>query len=542
MNGAPQLALDFAALPQPLPGWSTWSPTDAWQFAMAGLTLVLALLALPTVIAHVVAALRTLPTRTRAGVVAALMVGLVMRLVVSTQLVMLFGAYEITEQSAVPETVGRYGAGAQVLHQALFHVLPPDHGSLVWLHRIAGSLALWPLLALFIRLGLPPAGTLLAAWGLATLPLLLRDAASESILVVGALWLWSGLLLWQTRRPMRALVLLGAAVMTRPELLYAALLLVAALSWDDRPVWTKRQWTLLALLAVMLVAPQVWHTVERMQIDAARGHHRLEKLFPLGPLAALGSFVPLWPHAFPLAWTVLALRGLPGERLRQRLVLATYVWTIALLVDLPWTSVPRLEAPIAALWLLLGAWTWAEIQTRKPLALLWIVVTTAPTLWLFHATNEADTERLLQTALPALPAQGACLVTLHESDPPDKGKVQRAFPTYLLRPPHRNVARYAMQQWENAGSPVCAGGTFLWIDHRCYAVYDHAETEPAQLAICEQIRHAHDWTPVVVERVPNRGQNEYHWYPPVDAFELGLWRLSPKSPPRPDPVPADGGR
>ncbi len=503
-----------------------WSPTDAVQFALAALGLLLALMAAPRVLTTVFAALKP---HARA-VVPALALALVLRLLVPARLVMLFSGYELVDRSAVLLAVHRYGAGSQVLHRLLFALLPPDHATLVGLHRAASWLALGPLLAWFVRWQPPRRAVAIAAFALATLPLLVRDAATESILVVGALWLWSGLLLLETDRRgdgWRAVALLAAAGMTRPELAIVAPLLGFCVL-RRRGVKLERDHAWLALLFVLLVAPQVWHTVERMAQDAAQGSNRLDKLFPLGPLAVVGSFLPFWPLAFPLVWTLLALHGLRGQPWRRNLLLATYAWAFSLLVDLPQTSVPRLEAPLAALWLLLGAWHLAELPVA---AQRWaaglVVLSTLPTLWLFAPTNEDDSERFTRVALAQLPARDACLVTLHESDPPDKGKVQRAFPDYLLRPPHRTTARYAMQQWQQAGAPRCPAGTFLLVEHRCWAIYRHPAAAPAMLPICSETLANHHWLPVLQESAPNRGQNEYGWYPDVAAFQLGLYRLAP---------------
>ncbi len=513
--------------PTALAAQLTWlSPTDAVQVAVATLGMLLAIAALPRVLTTALATLRP-HART---VAPALAVALALRLLAPARLVMLFSGYELTERSAVLTAVHRYGAGSQVLHRLLFTVLPPDDATLIGVHRLAGWLALLPLLAWFARWQPPPRAIAWAAWGLATLPLLVHDAASESILVVGALWLWSGLLLLETARPgdgWRAAVLLAAAGMTRPELaIVAPLLSLWVLRRQGTPL--TRRHAALAVLFALLVLPQVWHSVDRMAQDAAQGTNRLHKLVPLGPLAVVGSFVPFWPLVFPLPWTLLALHGLRRHRARLELALVTYAWAFTLLVDLPQTSVPRLEAPLAALWLLLGAWHLAELALPAQRWLVAVVaLATLPTLQLWSPTNEDDAARFTRAALAKLPAQDACLVTLHESDPPDKGKVQRAFPDYLLRPPHRTVARYALAQWQAAGAPQCPAGTFLLVEHRCWAIFHHPAAAPAQLPICTQTLAEHRWLPVLQERAANHGQNEYGWYPDVGEFALGLYKLQP---------------
>jgi hypothetical protein len=530
--------IDYAAAPTELAAQMTWwTPTDAAQFLLAALGLLLAVFALPRALASSVRTLRSLPNFR--WLLLALALALALRLLVPARLVMVFSGYELVERSAVLTHVHRYGAGSQVLHRLLFTFLPPHHATLIALHRIAGWLALWPLLAWFARWRPPPLAVTIAAFGLATLPLLVQDAATESILVVGALWLWSGLFLLDHDGPSwRPVVLLAAAAMTRPELaIVAPLLAFLILRYRG-----TRPRLLHLLLFALLVAPQAWHMVERLQYDAGQGQHRLGKLLPWGPFSLIGNFLPFWALEFPLAWTLLALWG---QRLsvaqvhwRRWLLLATVVWAFFLQVDLGPASIVRLQAPLVTLWLVLGAWQLAELQIRwQWLAGTAIVLTTMipgflqrpspdmPTMLGPKISNEDVSEAVIADSLALLPPHDACLVTLHETDPPDKGKVQRAFPDYLLRLPFREVKRYGMRDWQENGAPQCKAGTFLLIDHRCYAIFHHANRDPNMLPICSETLANHSWQSRRVVERHNAGQNAYGWYPDVSAFRLGLYRL-----------------
>ena len=234
-----------------------------------------------------------------------------------------------------------------------------------------------------------------------------------------------------------------------------------------------------------------------------------------------------------MAWTLLALWGqrlsVPQVHWRRWLVLATYVWAFFLQVDMGPSSIVRLQAPLVALWLLLGAWQLAElVPTTRHVVLAGVVLTTLVTWPFVHRTSNEDVSAgLIHDAVQQLPARDACLVTLHEADPPDKGKVQRAFPDYLLRPPHREVKRFSMSEWQANGAPQCAGGTFLLIDHRCYGIYHHAATEPSMLPICSETLANHRWDETLPLLVANHGQNDYGWYPDLKFFKLGLYRLHP---------------
>jgi hypothetical protein len=492
----------------------------------------------------VVAALRSLPRRELTWTLALLLVGLGLRLLEPTRLVMIYSAYEWTDQVARFTGIGRYGASTTVLYRLLFSLVPPDHEAIVTLHRAAGALTLPVLAALLARCWPPPGAVALFTLLLAALPLFVRDHATESILVPIVLWLSAGLLLLdralqeQTPGPAAAAAVffLGLALTGRPEMIAVVPMLAAALVLVRRGLagwrWLLGGGALLGLLGL----PHLLHIRAQQTEMAAHGalalldHSYWQTLANRG----LSAHIAFHPKLFPTAVTALALLSLrhpAGRKVRLAVLALTLLWLAVVLVDLPNTSIARLQAPLAMLWTALAAWGLAaEMQRRRPR--MWlaggtaaVALTALPThqhlrLW----TNEDQTEHLWRRALPQLPDRGACLVALTARDQPEPGKVQRAVPAYLLRPPHRQLQLVPLDTWLSA-APPCPSGAFLLVDPRCYASYHRPPGLPPLLSSCaaalERAEPLDAWT------LANLGDNEYGYYGDIQRFQVGLYRLWP---------------
>lgn len=489
-----------------------------------------------------------LPRRELTWTAALLLLGLGLRLAEPTRLVMIFSAYEWTDEVARFTSLGRYGASTSVLYRLLFAAVPPDHLAIVALHRVAGALTLPVMAALLARCTPPPWSVPLFAAMLALLPLGVRDHATESILVPIALWLSSGLLLLDTALAAAAprisaagaLVLLALAMSGRPEMLVVAPLLAAALVLARRGgqgwPWLVFGGALLAVLAL----PQLLHVLARQAQLSAQGavtpvgQGLVRALLERGPSSHIAAHPELWPAAVPVL-ALASLRHPPGRRVRLAVLGISAVWVAALLVDLPTTSIARLQAPVAAMLTALAAWGWAaELQGRRPK--LWLIAGAAALLWtalpshrfLRRPTNEDQTEAVWRRTLPQLPPTGACVVVLTAGDPPDPGKVQRAVPAYLLRPPHRDVRLVPMRRWLE-DPPSCAAGAYALVDHRCYAVYHRPPGQAPLLPSCAAVLQRA--LPVDVWTERNWGDNEYGYFGDVQRFEVGLYRLAPATSP-----------
>ena len=487
--------------------------------------------------------LRALPRRELTWTLALVLLGLVLRLLEPTRLVMVYSAYEWTDQVARFTGIGRYGASTSVLYRLLFSWVPPDHEAVVALHRIAGTLTLPVVAALLARCKPPSWAVPLFIAMLAVLPLWVRDHATESLLVPIVLWLSAGLLLLDRalcEGPPRstslgAAMLLALAMTGRPEMLVVVPMLAGLLVLARRGLqgwqWLVGGGALLALLGV----PHLLHILaQQAEMTANAALATLDAsywqtLTARGPSAHIALHPRLLPAAIPLL-ALASLRQAEGRRLRLAVLAATALWVAVLLVDLPNTSIARLQAPVALLLAALAAWTLAaEFQRsgkRFWLAggLAAVTVTAYPThLDLRAPTNEDLAEQVWRRALPQLPAQGACLVGLSALDAPEPGKVQRAVPAYLLRPPHRQVKLVALGRWSKE-PPPCPAGAFLLLDQRCYAMYHRPPGLPPLLPSCEAaLRQS---TPVDAWTTPNLGDNEYGYYGDVREFQVGLYRLT----------------
>ncbi len=487
-----------------------------------------------------------------------------MRLALPMRLVMIFSAYRLTEDAATLTHVPRAGVAPTLLYRLVFAALGADHHVLVAVNTACAVLTLPLLVALFARFQ-PPKGAVATLAGLlASLPVLVLDARTESHLLPAMLWLVAGLLLLDQglrgglrRDLLGAVALLALAAMSRPELTALVPLLASGLAW-----WRKGQsgWQLqpLALavaggVALALIVPHLLHLRYALAVEQEGGSlPALDATFVAGlPLRWLSLALPLQPDLFPAGVTALALwsAAVAGRerRLLVGLLLAAALWMALTLVDLPRTSVPRLHAPAAVLVAWVAAWQvgrWLSDATnsgrarKKAAVVLGICALSAvPNTWALGArTNEDETEDLLTQALAQIPARDACVVALGMGDNPPPHRTQRAFPAYLLRPPHRDAQLYSLTQWRALGEPICTGGTYAVVDHRCYAMHAQGRQpgtasgelagSTGMLATCEALLKRHPWQKVVERDVPNRGDNEYGYYAAVPAFRLGLYRLA----------------
>lgn len=474
-----------------------------------------------------------------------LLVGLCLRWLEPTRLVMIYSAYEWTDQVARFTGIGRYGASTSVLYRLLFSLVPPDHEHIVALHRVAGALTLAVMAGLLARCK-PPAGAvaLFAAWA-ALLPLSVRDHATESILVPIILWLSAGLLLLdkalQEGPPLAAavgsLVLLALAMTGRPEMLgvvpaAAALLILArrgAAGW---------RWLLWggAALAVLGLPHGVHVRSEQIKMAtqtalAPLDHSYWAMLLDRGLSAHIAWHPELLPAAVP-ALALVSLRHRAGRKVRLAVWVLSLLWVAVLVVDLPNTSIARLQAPLGLALVALAAWAVAaEMQSQRPG--LWLagsstalILTAVPTHQHLRSwTNEDQAEQVWRRSLAQLPPRGACLVALTPRDRPEPGKVQRAVPAYLLRPPHSEVQLLSVNAWLDS-PPPCPGGAFLLVDPRCYAIYRRpAGLAPLLPGCAAALQHAQ---PVDAWTLPNLGDNEYGYYADVKEFQVGLYRLQPR--------------
>ncbi|MBM4344099.1 MAG: hypothetical protein FJ100_12090 [Deltaproteobacteria bacterium] len=484
---------------------------------------------------------------------AAVAVGTVLRLAIPYKLVMVFSAYRLAEDAAAFVHVPRSGAAPLVLYRMAFAAWAPDHLTMVALHTACG-LALLVLLPALVARGSPPPGTAaVVAWAVGLTPVFALDGRTENPIVPGLLWLGTGALLWDAglasaRRfwLVGAVVLLALAAQSRPELVAVAPAAAVALAWRHRaqPGWRVRV-AGAAVAWLALVAPHLLHLRHAIALEQAAGS--VPALGPgywlQVPVRLAGSALPLLPALFPVVTTLLAVAGLFAAKTRNTvaaLLAIAALWMALTTVDLPRTSVPRLHAGAALLVTVAAAralcgW-WQRMAPARPrvwafgLAAVWLGSALPGASALLARTNEDDAEQFLREAVAALPATGACVVALDMGDEPPAHRTQRAFPAYLLRPPHRDAKLYSVEGWRRADQPLCPAGTYFVVDHRCFAM--HADGRAAGITPspmvdgCARLLREHPWSPVLARSVPNRGDNEYGYYGATRQFRLALYRLA----------------
>lgn len=526
--------------------WTWWSTLDRVHILIAMAFLLVVALAFPATMRLAWRSLAALPTTERSVALGFCLLGMALRLVAPERLVMIFSAYRQTEDVAAAIAIPKYGAGTFVLHRLAFAVAAPDHSLVVDVHRWCAVLALPLWLALLARLQPPPGAVGHAAWLVACLPLLVRDAATESNLLPALLWLAAGLVQFDhalTSGRARYLWLAsccgGLAAMARPELPIMVPVLVVAWLVLRRPQ-PAPGWRIVAAPALVLgvaIALQVEHLLSAAASDIATG-----ALPPLGwgafgdVVAALSAAAPLQPQLVPVAvagfglWA--ALDGVHSRRTARVLLTVALVWMALPALDLPEPSIPRLHAPAVLLLTLTAALAIAQFSrlSFRIGAVALCCLTALPTLPQVTAdTNENDADLFVRRAFAALPASGACLIYLSAGDQPPPHKTQRAQPLYLLRPPHRDVTAVDHATWRRAGHPQCANSTFLLVDHRCWAAHANGRNGSTATVMgvgCQSLLSAHRWTAVLEQQAVNHGDNAYGYWGDGPAFALGLYRLN----------------
>lgn len=483
---------------------------------------------------------------------------------------MIYMGYRLASEVHAFTSVPKYGAGTLVLYRAAFAVLGPGHETVVFVNTLCGLLTIPLLLALLARFRPGKGAVAFAAAVLSLAPVFVQDHRTESILVPTLLFLAAGWLLWDTWLTTRsrldlagAVVFLALAMTSRPEVLGIAPLGLAVLAWAR---WTPGllrgrlpEALLAAAVLAAFIAPHLAFVSRAFEEQREMGALLARGLaWQVGKvLAAPFTFYNLLvaPHLYPLALTALAVFAAlrtegEGRRLARGWLALSLLWLASVQIDMPLTSVPRVQAPLGALVALVAALGFARLleveriagrplgppARRALIAALFVGLTALPSLAHFAApVNEDEEERFIQRALARLPREDVCFVRLDSGDQPRPRYVHRYFPDYLLRPPLRHDRVLGIRRWaeqaEGDGAE-CPGGTFYIQTLRCYSVYvdfpretKASRTEPPLIADCRWMHEHARLEPVLVESLPHHGDNEFGYYPEQDSFEVGFYRV-----------------
>jgi len=472
--------------------------------------------------------------RARWAVLGLLGLSLGLRLAAPQRLVTYYMGYRAVAEAAAFEAVPKYGPAAYLPYHLLFRLTGPSHAAWIALDQVLGALTplagAW-LLALFGagRLGVAAGGLLLAAT-----PLFVKDAASESAFVPALIWLLLGLgaALLQRARPRAwlleaALAGLGLAMLARPEALVLAPVTLLVL-WPLGPARaTGWRATLPAVVLAALVAVGAVRGVQlagQIEAELALGNtSQLAAPFATWVSEVLGQGLfacnaALWPSLFPLPVTLLALAAplvAPAGRRRTALALLglALAWIAAARADLPYLSVPRLQAPglvlltLAAALGLEGAWGRLAPRLGTPalrrgvaaLGVAAVVASAVATLpRLSERTNADDEEAAFAEAVALLPrGPVTLLVRTGAEEPREPGHFH--YPLYLAAA--RGVDLRVRSLDEARQHPLWDRPVYAWLGTRCaLRACDQAGEHPA----CRAVRADLRLEPVLTRTVPVR--------------------------------------
>lgn len=508
---------------------------------------------------------------------ALLALGTALRLAAPQRLVMAHMGHELLASARALGPPLKYGPAAQQWLHALDAVGLGSWPAVVAFNQLCAALQLPVLAGLLLRMGLSGAATASTLAAVALAPVLLHDAASESILVpamtltLAAAWAWQHYLHTHKTLGLAAAFALGwAAMLARPELLALVpltLAAVAVLGWAQ-PGRVKARLPLPPLApALILSAFLLWLRLQQLaatvQAEQAMGNTpRAYADWTLDRgLTLLGEALWLknglfWPELVPLALLPAWLAGLYAARGRDRkILLALLTLALAYLLptplDLPWLSVTRVQAP-AMLWGLsaagLGSWLWleqkAQLSGQFPkqraafVAGLWLTsaLATVPTLW--RQDLSAQEELALRQALTTLPPGPARLLTRTHADDPDE-RVHLGFAESLLDPAVRTGSLSELLR----AAPADLGPepTYVWLGSRCQLrPCERRGEHPACAAVRGQVALQPLWQGRLrheaVELRPafGPGRNDpnfasrdldFPWCVANREFEVGLYRV-----------------
>ena len=473
-----------------------------------------------------------------------------LRLVLPSIPVMHYMGYHIAQLSFDLDPIPKYGSGALAAHHLLFKLTGPSHIASIWLNKIVGGLLVLPSAALIALLGGSRKSVIAAALLVAFVPLFVKDSTTESLGVLTAFWTICGLVLatssnYSVATLLGMFVSLGLAVLSRPEALvlvpFGAILL--APKGENRLSTTA--FALLTLATLIFVALRVAQMTWAVLLELSRGNIPqmaslgVVKTVILGTIWRNGAF---WPSIFPVGVTLVALFALFVRKIRRPAAILLglgLVWIATSQLDLPYVSVPRVQAPGLLLITLAAALGFEGLGLRTSvvaaLVIIGSAIYTVPTLW--ARSNSDDEEDLLRKTTELLPSNSVTVVRRGYEDHPLE-PAHLDWPDYWFQPPFRDdkvrdIKRFLSKP--NFDKPV-----YFIKGIRCfYRKCGERGGHPA----CLELGKRFTLKPVYVKEVPLRrlpidrnlanplSDMDFRWcYSDDGPFEIGLFQVLPKSP------------
>jgi hypothetical protein len=478
------------------------------------------------------------------------LVAAVQLILVPQELVTVFAGYGAVNEAWALRPVLKYGAATTALYGPLMGIFGPSTDVMIATNLVFGLGTVLVAGAFTARLG---GDRLSGLWGVVLvglIPALLRDRASESILVPMTFWVLASMVHldgWRRggcwRHAIGAVVCAALALHARPEAWVVLPMLwfaVLALSTEGRG------WVRLALGALVLALPRLWSLLHYATAASQSGD--VPGLAD-GELAGLiERFIGLnalwWPALFPPLAAWCALFALLQPRARRLSIgwclVAILSWQALSTLDLPPVSAPRTQAP-AMLWAAILAATFLALLTRMHrwghvmaalLALVMLIPSSGTLELLWHPTNAQRFDRWWDGAIASVEADGRdrCVVALDMSDPP-RDSVIRLYPLYELAERSGRLEVFSLTTFLDAPEMVLDGHCEpLYLEGpQCRARFfgfDAPQPERADpLPICARMDAEFRLKALAVEEVDNAGNADFPFYGRSPTLRYGLYRI-----------------
>jgi hypothetical protein len=540
-----------------VPGTSVPSGLSLW--ICFGL-MVLMLFSLPFLIEEVVKTIGMGTSRIRILVFLATALVIAIQLLVPSQLVTVFAGYGSVAEAYAFQPVLKYGAATTALYGPLLHLYPASIQVIVAANTILGLMGAFCLVALAVRLAGSARGwtTILAVLLIGLAPVLLRDRATESVLVPVQFWIAACLVhLHVYLNSARSLHLLGAlvhgalALHGRPEaFLILPILAGAVLVLPRQGTGIPRKHLLMAgALLVLLALPRIITLIEFISHASRSGDVPGLATGDIdGFWAAFQHKNSLWiPEIFNPVVVIIALIApfIVERKRRWSLVmvwLAIILWQALSTLDLPDVSISRVQAPALSWVLMLATIPFLMTQNKKPFWQRWSVVAACIAMIpvglsvgaLWAPTNAQAFDRFWQNALPQLPVtkKKRCVVALSMSDPP-RDIVTRLYPLTSIAIRSNGLESYGISTFlADPGASQRSGCEPLYlVGPQCYARFFGFEgRRPARIEehpLCRRMREAVTLHPIYEARFLNTGNADFPFYGVSSTLTYGLYRPEP---------------
>jgi hypothetical protein len=478
------------------------------------------------------------------------LVAAVQLLLVPQELVTVFAGYGAVNEAWALRPVLKYGAATTALYGPLMGIFGPSTDVMIATNLAFGLGTVLLAGALTARLGGDRLSGLWAVLLVGLIPALLRDRASETILVPMVFWVLASMVHldgWRRggcwRHAIGAVVCAALALHARPEAW-----VVLPMLWLGTLALTAegRGWVRLALGALVLALPRLWSLVHYAMAASQSGD--VPGLAD-GELAGLiQRFIGLnalwWPALFPPLAVWCAVFALLQPRARRASIawclVAIVSWQALSTLDLPPVSAPRTQAP-AMLWTAMLAATFLSLLTRmhrwgRVMAALLAVVMLIPSsgtldlLW--HPTNAQRFDRWWDGAIASIDADGRdrCVVALDMSDPPPDSVI-RLYPLYELAERSGRLEVFSLTTFFDAPELVLDGHCEpLYLEGpQCRARFFGFDAAPPKqadpLPICARMDAEFRLKALAVEDVDNAGNADFPFYGRSPTLRYGLYRI-----------------